>query len=286
MELAGIIALLTLAVGGLTAVVGIGLHSWVAGHQDQLAAVFRLADGLLGRLPGFGGRVRRFKASGTDGDAGALVLTLLLGLAAIAVAAVGLGVLVENVTDGDGVAILDHPVARFVAGHRTPVLTSVMNAVSAAAGPAGMAACALAVGLLLGVAWRSWTPAAVLGTTAAGAIGLTIVFKAALAQPRPPLAQAVAVADGYGFPSGHAAAAAAVCGAAAWLCSIGMRSWRARLSVWVVAAMLAALVGVSRVYLGVHWVTDVLGGWAFGILWMAVVVTGWAGIARASFACR
>jgi membrane-associated phospholipid phosphatase len=109
-----------------------------------------------------------------------------------------------------------------------------------------------------------------------GIIGLTIVFKAALGRARPPLAQAVAAADGYGFPSGHAAAAAAVCGAVAWLCSVRMRSWRARIAVWAAAAMLAALVGISRVYLGVHWVSDVIGGWIFGILWMAVVVTGWA----------
>jgi undecaprenyl-diphosphatase len=113
--------------------------------------------------------------------------------------------------------------------------------------------------------------------TAAGVIGLTLVFKAALGRARPPLAQAVAAADGFGFPSGHAAAAAAVCGAAAWLCSIRMRSWRARTGVWAAAAVLAALVGISRVYLGVHWATDVIGGWVFGILWLAVVVSGWVG---------
>jgi undecaprenyl-diphosphatase len=59
-----------------------------------------------------------------------------------------------------------------------------------------------------------------------------------------------------------------------------MRSWRARVAIWAVASMLAALVGISRVYLGVHWATDVIGGWIFGILWLAVVVSAWAGTAR------
>jgi len=44
--------------------------------------------------------------------------------------------------------------------------------------------------------------------------------------------------------------------------------------------MLTTLVGISRVYLGVHWTTDVLGGWAFGALWLAVLVTAWAIVTR------
>jgi len=202
------------------------------------------------------------------------------GAIAQSAAATALGALVDNVTNGDGVAVVDHPLARFVAGHRTSELTFVMRAASAAGGPFGMVVLTLATGLLLGIVWRSWAPAAVLGTTAAGTIGLTIVFKAALAQPRPPLAQAVAAADGYGFPSGHAAAAAAVCGAAAWLCNARMRSWRARTGIWAAAAVLTALVGISRVYLGVHWATDVIGGWIFGLLWLAVVVSAWAAFAQ------
>ncbi len=63
-----------------------------------------------------------------------------------------------------------------------------------------------------------------MAVTGAGVIGLTVVFKAALGLPRPPLGQAVAAADGYGFPSGHAAAAAAVCAVVAWLCTLRLAS--------------------------------------------------------------
>jgi undecaprenyl-diphosphatase len=203
----------------------------------------------VGRLAGHE-RGRRIRGLGPGENI--LALTLIVGLAAVALAAVGVGTLVDDVTHGDGVAVVDHPVARFVAAHRAVALTSVMKTASVAGGPAGMTVLALATGLLLGVVWRWWAPGVVLAVTAAGVIGLTVVFKATLGRARPPLAQAVAAADGYGFPSGHAAAAAAVCGAAAWLCSLRLRSWRGRIAVWAVAAMLAALVGVSRVYLGVH----------------------------------
>lgn len=286
MELGAIVAGLLITAGGLVALVGVGLHPLLTGHENRPKVAARRVGAWAGRL----GPHRQARTAGgppappASGLAGgsALALTLILGLAAIALAAVGLGTLVDNVTDGDGIAVLDHPVAAFVTAHRTAALTPVMKAVSAAAGPAGMMVCALVFGVLLSVAWRSWTPVLALAATAAGAIGLTIAFKEALARPRPPLMYAVAAADGYGFPSAHAAAAAAVCGATAWLCSVRMRSYWARVAVWAVAAMLAALVGISRVYLGVHWATDVIGGWIFGILWLAVVVSGWAGIARRS----
>lgn len=230
----------------------------------------------------FADRRRGLRALGWKrlNPAGAFALSLALGLVIIALAAVLFGTLAEDVTHGDGVAVLDHPVARFVTAHRSGALTSAMEAVSTAGGPATLAVIMLGAGLLLALTGRTWSPLLLLAVSVAGSSGLTAVFKAVLGRSRPPLAHAVAAADGYAFPSGHAATAVAALGVLAYLCTVRLASRAARIAVWAAAAMLAALVGISRVYLGVHWVTDVAGGWVFGILWMAVVLTGWTTFTR------
>jgi undecaprenyl-diphosphatase len=207
-------------------------------------------------------------------------MSAALGLVVITSAAVGAGTLMEDVTDGDGVAALDHPVASFVTAHRTGALTMVMRAASTAGGPVILGTVTVAVGLVLGIIWRSRGPVLVAGVTVAGNGVLTLTLKQAVARPRPLLSGALAAADGYAFPSGHAATAAAAFGVLAFLCAGPLRAWTARVATWAGAAVLASLVGISRVYLGVHWTTDVLGGWAFGVLWLAVVVTGSAVLAR------
>jgi undecaprenyl-diphosphatase len=202
------------------------------------------------------------------------------GLSVIALAAVATGTVVDDVTDGDGVAVLDRPVAAFVAVHRSGALTVVMRAVSTAGGPVVLAMVTVAAGVLAGVLWASWGPVVVAGVTTAGGAVLTVVFKGALGRPRPPLADALAPADGYAFPSAHAAIAVMALGVLAYLATARLRPWPGRVAAWAVAAVLAALVGMSRVYLGVHWTTDVIGGWAFGACWLAVVITGWTALTR------
>ncbi|HEX9030899.1 MAG TPA: phosphatase PAP2 family protein, partial [Streptosporangiaceae bacterium] len=211
---------------------------------------------------------------------GTLVLSLVVGLLVVAVMAIGVTKLVDDVTEGGGVAVLDHPVARFVVPRRVRPLTTVLDVVTNAGGPVGMAVLALIAGVLLGVAWRSWTPPLVLGVTYAGIGGITLVVKSVVGRPRPPVAHAVQSAPGFSFPSAHAAVAIAVCGAVAWLCGLRLRSWAGRAALWSAAAMIAALVGLSRIYLGVHWTSDVLGGWALGALWLAVVISAWTVFTR------
>ena len=206
--------------------------------------------------------------------------SVVLGLLVIASAAAGAGILVEDVTAGDGMAVLDHPVASFVAAHHSGPLTAVMRAASTAGGPMVLAAVTAVAGVLLGIICRCWGPVLVAGMTVAGSVGLTIVLKEVLGRSRPPLDEALAAADGYAFPSAHAATAAAALGVLAYLCAGRLRSWGAQVAVWAGATTLTALVGISRVYLGVHWMTDVIGGWTFGVLWLAVVVTGWTVFTR------
>ena len=151
----------------------------------------------------------------------------------------------------------------------------VMRAASSAGDPLILAAVTVVAGVLLGVLRRSPGPVLLAGITVAGSGGFTIMLKEALGRPRPPLNGALAAAEGHAFPSAHAAVAAAVFGVLAYLYAARFRSWSARVAVWAGAGMLTMLVGISRVYLGVHWTTDVIGGWAFGTAWLAVVVTGW-----------
>ena len=104
---------------------------------------------------------------------------------------------------------------------------------------------------------------------------LTSVFigdalKLLVASPRPS-AELVRVVDpqqDYGFPSGTAFLSVVLLG------MIGYLTWQPRRSVAVVAfgVLLVLLIGLSRVYVGEHWATDVLGGWLFGGAWLLVLV--------------
>ena len=272
MEITLIVVALLATAGGLVVAAASGLQ-WTAAHRsDLLAAGQRVSDrARLRWLPVLMTRLRpTWLFSVSTG----------LGLVIVTMAAVGAGKVMQDVTEGDGLAVLDRPVASFVAAHRTVTLTRVMEAASSAGGPVVLGAVTVAAGVVLGIIWRSLGPVLAAGVTVAGNGVLTVALKDAVGRSRPPLGGALAAADGYAFPSGHAAAAAAAFGVLALLCSGPVRSQAARVAVWASAAMLTTLVGISRIYLGVHWTTDVIGGWAFGALWLAVVVTGSAALSR------
>lgn len=123
----------------------------------------------------------------------------------------------------------------------------------------------IAVGYLaLRGAWRSAVLLA--GATLSGSL-LVSLLKNAFGRLRPEAINADMVLASFSFPSGHASMSAVV--------YLMLGAWGAsrvahraeRVYVWSAAALMTLLIGLSRVVLGVHWATDVLGGWAFGTAW-------------------
>lgn len=165
----------------------------------------------------------------------------------------------------------DLPVAAWLAAHRTGWLTGGMRAVTWL-GSGWVTVPALVLAALLAPLWRDRrrTVALVLAVSVGSAL-LVAAGKLLTVRPRPVVGEVLTTATGYAFPSGHSAQAAAAYGMLALL--VSLRVGRAmKPLVWLAAAAVALLVGFSRLYLGVHWLTDVLAGFALGACWLAAVV--------------
>jgi undecaprenyl-diphosphatase len=91
-------------------------------------------------------------------------------------------------------------------------------------------------------------------------------------RPRPEILSPLTDAYGYSFPSGHAFTAGVFYGILAYFLIRGAINKKVRLAIGVSAALLTFLVGFSRVYLGVHWPSDVLAGWAIAGIWLFLVI--------------
>jgi undecaprenyl-diphosphatase len=153
------------------------------------------------------------------------------------------------------------------AGHR-PVLRAIARMLTALGEPTMLIAASAACALWLWYAGRRRLGIALLLIAVIGR-GLTEAQKYWVARVRPDLEPHLVLVKSSSFPSGHAANSMIVYFAVALVLSSGTR-WQRQA---VAAAVLASLlIGASRVMLGVHWPSDVIGGWAFGLLWVLVTL--------------
>jgi len=145
------------------------------------------------------------------------------------------------------------------------------TAVSLVGGPT-FRAIEVSVAAIVCTVYRRWISVALLLTSVGGAAALEVLVKVIVARPRPYLFRGAQHAAGFSFPSGHAMSAAAFCGALAF---IAWHAWRRALprTLAVSTAILAAfLVGLSRIVLGVHYPSDVLGGFTLAVAWTSLCI--------------
>jgi membrane-associated phospholipid phosphatase len=164
----------------------------------------------------------------------------------------------------------DHSAAtdlnNLVAGHAT--LVSVLKAVTSLGSTAVLCGVVgLAVIFLL--IRRLWRLALYLLVAGAGALVLDPVLKSLVGRLRPVLAHPIAHGTGNSFPSGHSLGSMVCYGAILLVFLPAVRGRRRTAFIAVVAAVIL-VVGVSRLLLGVHYVSDVIGGWAIGVTWLGI----------------
>jgi undecaprenyl-diphosphatase len=122
--------------------------------------------------------------------------------------------------------------------------------------------------------WRSRTPLVLMGIAVAGSLTMTVVGKAAVGRARPPRVDAVPPFESsFSFPSGHALNSTVIAGMIAYLVVRRLESRLARVAAIAAAGLWAVSIGLSRVFLGHHWLTDVMFGWVIGLAWLSIVIT-------------
>jgi membrane-associated phospholipid phosphatase len=195
----------------------------------------------------------------------AVVGTLLTVLATVGVGAAFIGA---------GPARADQAVLAESVEFRSPALTALATTVTTIGSTVSMGLLASVVGLVLLRCRRGVDALFVVGTMA-GASLLFTGLKRLLDRPRPPEVDRLVAAANESLPSGHATMAVAVLGSLVVLAWRG-RGARARVAMVVGAAVWAGAVGLTRVYLGVHWFSDVLAGWLVGGAWLALCAGLWS----------
>ncbi|RDH78575.1 PAP2 family protein [Mycolicibacterium moriokaense] len=158
---------------------------------------------------------------------------------------------------------VDDAVTAWLVGHRIPIVDQLALAVTNIFGPVETACVAIVVAVAAVIRFRSGLSGVVVIATAGGAAALCEAIKFLVARDRPPTAMQLTLETDYSMPSGHVTGTVALFGMVVVVVGVrrsaAVRTWLAICAVTIVAA-----VAFSRVYLGVHWFTDVLAGMLLG----------------------
>ena len=222
----------------------------------------------------FRARAARFLRRRLDPEA-ATGLALTIALALVFLAALGFGLVADMVTSRTGLYRWDASAAAWGADHATATSTRLLGLITWLGATVTVLAVTVALG---GLEFLRRRRLAVLGFLLTVVLGQNLIantVKELVDRERPPVPH-LAPSSGFSFPSGHTAAAAATWAAVALVLGRGrpvaVKAWLA-----AGAAVLTVAVASSRVLLGVHWLTDVIGGAALGFGWFVVCSVAFGG---------
>jgi len=194
-------------------------------------------------------------------------LHLTIGVFVVLLCGLCFGAIAEDVSAGDPIVQLDQQVAVWFHQQATPTVTQAARVISFV-GSVGWVSAASVVVALFFVRRRDWHRVFLIALTMVGGSTLNLLLKHFFHRERPVLENPLVTLSSYGFPSGHTMGATLFYGLLALLTWNGMKSRAGRWAAVSAACMLIFLIGLSRIYLGAHFLSDVLGALAAGLLWL------------------
>jgi membrane-associated phospholipid phosphatase len=182
------------------------------------------------------------------------------------------GGIAEDVVTGDPLTVIDKQVATWFHDRTTPTLIAAMRIITALGSTLVISSLTLFTSVFL--LWRRyWYRLLALLLIVPGGMLLNLLLKSAFARQRPVFENPIVTLTSYGFPSGHTMAATLLYGVLAVLVVLKLQAWRWRVLAVLVAMLVILLVAFTRVALGLHYLSDVLGGIAAGVAWFILCLT-------------
>jgi undecaprenyl-diphosphatase len=174
----------------------------------------------------------------------------------------------SEVVEGD-TQHFDQVIREWVYRYASPGMTHAMTAISLLGYNALIVELAIALAVF---GWLRWRRAAVwLAVAMAGSLVLDLALKYVYHRTRP-TAYFGTAPHSYSFPSGHALCAFCFYGVLAGLLSARIKSLALRIVIWCIAAALVIAIGISRIYLGVHYPSDVVAGYLAAMVWVGTII--------------
>lgn len=164
---------------------------------------------------------------------------------------------------------LDERILLAIRRLHTPLLDQAMLGITFIGDPAVLIVACIGIAIWL-LRLRQRSEATTLAIAAIGALGLNLLLKQLFSRARPMLWERIVDVGQYSFPSGHAMVSLVIYGFIGYLLATRFRRYR----VWIVSltVLLIIAIGFSRMYLGVHWPTDVAAGYAAGLVWLIACI--------------
>ena len=179
----------------------------------------------------------------------------------------------DEIPEGSRLVQIDVVLARWFEAHGTEPGEAILNAVTKLGAPLLYAVVIVAV---LWFMWRrEWRAAISLALATSGGVALSNLLKAIFHRGRPATVVEFIPHPSWSFPSGHALNSVVSYGFLAMLLLDRIADRRKRIAVVIAAATMILLIGFSRLYLGVHYLSDVTGGWIAGAAWLLVCVSAY-----------